>query len=648
MGRTKSNIIELFIDKAVLAAAAIAALWILLAFVIGSPNSVKFNGEKIPPSKIDVTIRDEAENLQKKLQEKVQDGNQYKPQTSGYLALVENSVKIADANVNFPMPDYPANIGPGDRKYQLPKIGQIEKPSIAVVTMAAFVPTEELSNEVTYDKAEAKLEDIDLVTVESSINAKQLYDDFRSAFAGKNIPEEQKEEQYAKPVFAKVELQRRMLLEDGSWSQWTEVPRTKISQKKSLELPAQADEYGAQIALEQFAKSEVRDEVLQPPVYDNAIPVEKWICPPLYNERQKKIEKEKEEFKKQQLEAEKTKKLQDKVAPKRQPSVQPKTPPQSQRTPKSTPQTVTPHQVQPQKQPKPSAPAATENRQQPKTDEDQQFNELVLSEKTNPAGFEKLVFWAHDDTAVSGEKYQYRIRIGILNPIAGKPWFNEDQKDLQSQVVLFSNFSESDPNKPVEIPRHLYFFATDNRENEKGRFLDKTAEIKVARYTLGNWVTKTFSVKIGDKIGDVIEATGTSLEKAGIQADSIDLSTGNVMVDTRRATEWAGTGALRAKEFYELLYSKPGQDIQTMPIKERYWPEEIIKVYKEIDDAEAGEPTVLLTRFDARSGTHTKIGPARPAPAAAPGPETGPGTPPGGKTAPGPGVKTLPPTRRQN
>jgi hypothetical protein len=167
-------------------------------------------------------------------------------------------------------------------------------------------------------------------------------------------------------------------------------------------------------------------------------------------------------------------------------------------------------------------------------------------------------------------------------------------------MVLFSSFSES--TETIEIPNKLHFFATDIREVEKGYTVDKTVEVKVARYTLGNWVTKTFSVKNGEQIGTVINTAGTRLEKAGIQTESIDLATGNVMVDARRVTEWVGAGFLRAREFYELLYCKTGQAIATVPIKERYWPEEIAKVYKEIEQAEAAAPVVLLTRTEAASG----------------------------------------------
>jgi hypothetical protein len=648
MGRIKSSLIELFIDKAVMAAAIIAALAILFFFVISSPNSVEYAGEKFAPGQIDEFIHGKAAGLQKKLMEepnKNEKKYEYEPKAPFYLSLIKNSIENVNTNINFPLPGYSTGtVAAGNRKYQLPAIEPAAKPITAVVTMAAYVPTEELTETLTYNNPETKTElaDIDLVTIESSINAKQLYESFNSAFAGKNVPSEWKEEQYAKPVFAKVELQRRTLQEDGSWSQWTQVPKTKICHlKKTLELPAQSDEYGIQIALEQFTKPEIRKEVLQPPAYDNAIPTEKWLCPSLYNERQKRREKETEELKRQQLEAERASKLLSQTRPPagQQPQKQPaggetigteggRTQPQTSRQRIPTPT----QQRQPPQKTKLPLPAAAEKRQT--LTEEQQFNGILLSEKTTPADLEKLVFWAHDDTTKPSEKYQYRIRIGVFNPIAGKPWFSQEQKDLQDQLVLFSNFSETDPNKPIEIPNKLHFFATDIKE------VDKTVEVKVARYTLGNWVSDTFRVKNGEQIGTVSDKARARLEKAGIQTEPIDLATGNVMVDARRVTEWVGAGFLRAREFYELLYSKTGQAITTVPIKERYWPEEVAKVYKEIEQAEAAEPITLLTRAQAASGIRTTE--TRPTP-----PKSGPSGELEGRSETYPGIPGVPRTERK-
>jgi hypothetical protein len=507
--------------------------------------------------------------------------------------------------------------------------------------MAAYVPTEELSETLTYADADTKLADVDLITIESSFNAKKLYDNFRTAFAGKNLPEGWRNEKYAKPVFAIVELQRRAAQSDGTWSQWEPVPRTKICHlKKALTLPKKATDYEIQLSIVQFAKPEIMYEILQPAAYDNAIPAEPWLCPSLYNERAKRIEKEEADRKKLELEAEKAAKLSEKAARSaattRQPVARQPAGVGGMDMVMSAPVTPTSRQQTVRQQQQPALTARqlsgrTALNQQTSTDaisELESFKTLTLGETSKPEQMEKLVFWAHDDTTVPGGKYQYRIRLGVFNPIAGKDWFKEEQKELKEQIVLYSDFSE--PTATVEITERLKFFATNIREVQKGTSVDKTIEIKVARYTLGNWVTKLFNVKNGEEIGAVVDASETRLAKASEEIKTVDLSTGAVVVDSRRMSQWIGNGALRPKDFDELMYSIDNNSIQTVPIRERYWSDDVIKLYKEISQAETAEPVTLLTREQARSGSGI---PSRQIPGGSPGMglpgEMGPGMAPG-------------------
>ena len=607
MGRTKNNLVELFFDKAVLAAAGIAALLILFFFVIGSPNAIEYNGLKLSPGKVDRVINEKALQLQMQFKKEPTDSNEYKSQKPAYLALISDSINNIKTQIVFPKASYSTETeGTANRVYRLPSIENISAPTIASVKMAAYVPTEELSGDLTYANADTKLADVDLVTVESSINAKKLYDSFRAAFVGKNMPVEWRNEQYAKPVFAVVELQRRTAQSLGTWSEWETVPRTKICHlKKLLELPKKAAEYEIQLSMVQFAKAEMMYEILQPAVYDNAIPAEPWLCPSLYNDRAKRLKKEDEEKTRLELEAERATRLSERTAR----SATTTRPPAATRPPTAGTNTdtrtggtpapaVTTTKPQPTKQPAGRTAAA---RTGAATTELGLFNELRLAEKSKPELMEKLVFWANDDTAKPGEKYQYRMRIGVFNPIAGTNWLGEEQKDLQDKAVLYSNFSE--PTGTVEIDESLKFFATEIRELQKGNAVDKTIEVKVARYTLGNWVTKVFSVKKGEQIGTVVDAAETRLAKVGVEIDTVDFSTGAVVIDSRRVSEWLGAGVLRQRDFDELMYSRGGGLIQTMPIRERYWPDDVVKVYKEIGQAETAEPVSLLTREQTRSGS---------------------------------------------
>jgi hypothetical protein len=622
MSSKKGNIIELFIDKAILAVAVLISAVILFIFVI-STTKIEYRNDRYGPKEIDNVINKKALELRDKLQKDPNTANRYKSQKTQFLSQLENSIKQVNTEIKYPLPGYASKAQEDQHRiYRIPSIPPIEKATAAIAKMAAFVPTEELSPTVSYQTVETKLEDMDLVTVESAINAKQLYADFQEAFAGKGVREAWRSGQYAKPVFAKVELQRKTQQSDGSWSDWAEVPRTKICyMKKDLQVSKKAGEYEMEISLVQFAKNEYRSEILQPPVYYNAIPAASWISPSFYNERQKEITKQQDEARRLQIEADKAKKLQDKAAnqPSRQPTTtrQPTTRPsgggdtgEGGRTPGAR-EPVTPRTQNPRQQPA-ANPAANPARKPPvekpptgrnaptapaepaqSASEESKFNAIRLMPNTNPGELDKLVFWAHDDTTVPGEKYQYRIRIGVLNPIAGKKWFAEDQNDLRNQVVLWSKFAEA--NDVVEIPQKLYFFASDIREIEKGGNVDKTVEVMVARYMFGNWFSHTFNVKSGEEIGKIVEATDPRLEQAGISSDTINFSTGTVMVDARKVTEWIGSGTLRSREYYEFLYSHDGKTIEKAAIKERFWSAKVAKIYKEISDALAVPPVTLLS-----------------------------------------------------
>ncbi|MEN6386773.1 MAG: hypothetical protein ABFD79_16460 [Phycisphaerales bacterium] len=607
----KDKLLE-HIDKIIIGAAGVFAVVILFVFVLKAPT---YEGQK--PSEIEESINSSAQQLKMKLDGEPNDRIKYESNQKEFLAKMNNSI---DGEVNdkifFPLPGQKDNdVNKVEFTYSVPKIGPVAKPSLAVVKMAAFVPTEELSTTVTYDSAGKEIQDLDLVTVESSINAKALYSKFRESFAAKNFPPEKKKEQYAKPVFAKVQLQRKTQQSDGNWTEWTDVPQTKICYlKKSLEVPAAPSEFAIEMALVQFAKEEFRNEVLQPSVYCNAIPSDPWISPSFYNPRQIKLQKAEEERKRIEAEADKSRRLNDRSTPSRQT--------RDTRTPtrgtddigmmgvpgggggrggrEATPRTTSRRGENTRQNPATSRrqPATTERTTRPERQslpatnvlqtitEEADFDKIKLKPEINISDLDKLVFWAHDDTTKPGEKYQYRIRVGLLNPIAGKNWFAENEKDYQNQVILWSDFA--DVNQVVEIPERLYFFATNYRETAN----DKIVEVMVARYMLGNWASKKYNVKSGEVIGKADEQPDARLANAGVSTDVIDFSTGAVMVDARKVANASKTGV---SEYYELLYNINGNELQRTAIKERNWPAKTGQIYKEISSALDSDPVTLLT-----------------------------------------------------
>lgn len=622
MGMKKNNYIELYIDKIIIAAAALLAVIILFVFVIKGPNV-----DGAGPSEIDDNVHQKAMRLEERMNSEPNENIKYTSKQAEFLALLKDPIsKDVNDKIYYPQAGESARQEDDSKfTYKLPAVGRIEKPTASVVRMAAFVPTEDLSMTVTYDTAEKTIEDLDLVTIESSIDVKSLYARFRDSFAGKNIPAEKRKDQYAKPVFAKVQLQRKTQQPDGSWSDWDEVPYTKICNlKKNLAVP-EASEYAVEMALVQFARDEFRKTVLQPDVYCNAIPTDLWISPSFYNKRQVKLEKHKDEIRRQEMEAEKTKRLQERTTPSRETreTRDTRTPARGVedmmpggggggRTRETTPSRTsrrepTPRQPvttrrQPAERERPTRPDrnVTNTPALPNITEEADFDAIKIKPEISLDTLDKLVFWAHDDSAKPGEKYQYRIRIGVFNPIAGRDFFTEEQKEYRDEVVLWSDFAEV--NSTVEIPQRSYFFPTEVRDTSKGASTDKTVEIIVAKYMLGNWVSKKYMVKNGEEIGKADEEPDARLADAGINSDPVDFSTGAVLVDTRMISELSGTGTLRPRDYYEVLFSYDGNSIEKMPVKEKNWPANTTKIYKDITAALESPPVALLAWEQASSG----------------------------------------------
>jgi len=225
---------------------------------------------------------------------------------------------------------------------------------------------------------------------------------------------------------------------------------------------------------------------------------------------------------------------------------------------------------------------------------------------------EPLVFWAHDDTVEPKKHYRYRIRLGVFNPVAGTDQLAEQDITRKNEVVLWSEVSNV--TKPIEIPGRMYFFAKHIREPAD------VVTVQVSKYVLGYWYSEDFKVSRGDTIGSVVEteteadrqrdrrrsdlargrgmmdprmgtdrmmmdprmgslgAFGGPQEKS-VVPETIDYSTGAVMVDAIPVNDWSGDKNLTARRYYDMLYSLDGTDIEHMPIRTAYWAKDLRDVY---------------------------------------------------------------------
>jgi hypothetical protein len=70
------------------------------------------------------------------------------------------------------------------------------------------------------------------------------------------------------------------------------------------------------------------------------------------------------------------------------------------------------------------------------------YEEIQLSPLDDFSREDEIVFWAHDDTVEPGKVYRYRIRLGVLNPVAGTNQLSAKDSSMKNKAVLWSDFSD--------------------------------------------------------------------------------------------------------------------------------------------------------------------------------------------------------------
>lgn len=126
-------------------------------------------------------------------------------------------------------------------------------------------------------------------------------------------------------------------------------------------------------------------------------------------------------------------------------------------------------------------------------------------------------------------------------------------------------------------------------------------------------------VRPGEVIGNVVEyETADEIEKTLTTIpEVIDYSTGVVLVDVEPLNDWYRVGgSLRERYYFDMLYSVDGDEIEHMPIKSRYWSDELQARFAEIKREEKAVKQPLRAwqsrgRSSGRRGGTRRTAPAR-------------------------------------
>ena len=609
----------------------------------------------------------------------------------GFMGLFDSPLGFISATLGTTPAAVPTSRQYAERKYRLPLVPDVTSVGVNLIRAAAYVPLQEVTLQTTYDKAVVEPNDLDLVTVEARFDAAELYRRFQASFAGVDVQKEEwRDPCLAKPIFAAVQLERQELSEDGSWEAWQPVPRARVEANRErfrvYEKISDLPPGGLGVRLMQFKDDMVTSDLLQPEAYQIASAEEEWFPPSFYGkfkDLQGKVERDK-----RRDESEKNRKQTTPAGTQRDTMNRGgqgggmyggtmqggRAAPGSARGrsmqggmqggdmygggmqggrrggragamtgPGGYPgaggqQTRSGRRGGPgdlygggDMYGMPGEMGGMRRRSSTNEVYFDFFPEMItfredLSKRTKP-----LLIWVFDDTVAPGKTYQYRVRLGVFNPVAGTGQVVDRDLGKKDQVILWSPYSEI--TKPVEIQQRTYLFAREIQDKTN------TATVEVARYALGYWRTENFQVKPGEAIGKAMEpkkdeekekrakdrarmAAGgygypgmagsdritsprgmppmgpggmpgyglpTSPDQQNVPK-IVNYNTGKVLVDLVQVNDWGNAPNLRPRLYYDMLYTGDGTNLEHMPVAALNWPKDVAAAYQYIQAEKRKEP----------------------------------------------------------
>lgn len=587
------QVFEAHVDKLVLGVIGIVALFLLWVYVIGNPYGVKVDGKTMGPPKIDPHVKRKAEQLAAKLRESASPLPDPVSAAREYEQKLQSAMPNITGDLVIPYPGIGEEGIVEDRLYAIPVIPDLTDVQLENMRGAARVPDEDVRPDRPYESVPGTQADVDLVTVSARLDIETLYNNFETSFLGPRLKSSWKDARLAKPVFARLFLQRRLQSAEGQWGPWQDVSPSKVEtyRKRLVELPFKLSEsqYGVDIWKAQFDDPKVQREILQPPSYKFTISRTEWMPPEYLIETLNIMEETEKKEKREELEGRRSRT--ERTTDRRRTTQRPTTRKPEQRGRGRDPIEMgmgmemggVGMTLKPQKPKERTVEGVAKD-----------FEKEVLDEKFEiKSRREPLLIWATDDTVEPGQTYQYRIRLGVFNPIAGKDWFENHQAEYKDQIVLWSQFAE--PADTVTVPRRFYVFPTDVLAAADDAGGTQGAKVEVMKYHLGRWRDYEFDVYPGETIGYEVDMTedeetqtpemmtpdlGRMMGGGVEQVDNnVDFSTGYTLIDIRNKISWGGR--LRPDSFSQLLYFD-GLAMQILPVGQGNWERMMRDQYRDI------------------------------------------------------------------
>lgn len=178
-----------------------------------------------------------------------------------------------------------------------------------------------------------------------------------------------------------------------------------------------------------------------------------------------------------------------------------------------------------------------------------------------------------DESAQPGRTYQYRMRVRLWNRYVGR--INTVEHPEQASLSVLAG-QWSPPSDPVRVPPHTYFFVTGRA------FARDAARVEVWKWRAGTWLRANFEVGVGEVIGGARPVKLSRPRENPPVYDEVDFNTGATVLDLRfdvpverRMTAGGGDGfTYQFSKSIVLTYLDPqdGRPLQRIEAFDKYDP----------------------------------------------------------------------------
>ncbi len=469
------NLLESHFEKLIcLLAAAFFVFVIVISFM--NPLGVKVQSRKVKPT---VAVNEGIEQAESAANRLKSPGSKPAPAfefPSELFAVAKVEELDLPGYPRFNLENYDVD---EDRLYRIPTIPELQDPKAELTTAVVMVPSQSqetvAGNEGggmtrTANQADFDEKDMDFVTLSARFSMGQLYDAFQTNFVQKpekplttaNLP--------AEPVVAMVDLQRRQLLADGTWSEYQSVGthintddiRESLLSAEDIKKMSQAVfEHTLSISQNyQLQMAKLRPEVYELVEGEWKDPLGGTVTGDT-NRRNRRGGRDRQNQDMGEIPTDMMMGMEEGMGMMGEGMMMP-----------------------PGGRDDVGVPGGGRTRGQARPEE---F-------KTDD-----FTFWAIDDTIVPGTIYTYRIRLGFFNPLYGKNWYNKNQQHLKNQHILWSDFAEIAD--VVKVPERTFYFPYASRAARESDDLSVTVE--VYRKQLGKWHKRSYKVAPGSLVGSL-------------------------------------------------------------------------------------------------------------------------------------------------